>query len=47
MSRVKPLSPYMANRNLPNPQANPLLKYAVNKKDPSELSSPRLESMDE
>ena len=51
MTRVKPLSPYMVNRNR-NPGAvatNPLLKYTANitKKDPSEMTSPRLDSMDE
>lgn len=48
MTRVKPLSPYLqaANRirvgtnngaNASVPSSNPLMKYAVNKKDPNDL----------
>jgi hypothetical protein len=41
MSKVRPLSPYMNNRNPDSPKVvasgQNLLKYAINRKDPSEL----------
>jgi hypothetical protein len=41
MSKVRPLSPYMNNRGADSPKVvasgQHLLKYAINRKDPSEL----------
>ncbi len=44
MTRLKPLSPYLVGANRLRqgdgvPSANPLLKYAVNKKNPDELGA--------